>query len=550
MYFLGTSLLSLVYGSGYINAQSTEYAVISINPEEMYQTVEGFGASLAFYENWLTAHPKKNEIYDAIFGELSLDILRVRNAYSYDPGMVGRVSEFAQAAENSLGKPIAILSTSWGPPGYLKSNNDRKNGGTLKYSMGENGVEFDYAGFAGWWSKSLDEYNAHGIYPTYISIQNEPDWAASWETCLLQPAEKVDAADTIAGYNKALDAVYDTVMKREIRPKFLGPETVGIGYNAVENYVNALEISKLYGIAHHLYHGVDENDPYSTTDMSKVGNFHPEIPHFQSEYSLGDWFSLAGLMYKSFHDEKVVAYLYWDLIWDGGGLVSLDFPWDQSQWTDPQKGYTKSREFYVFKQFSAFIHPGWKQIGSSMTGTNGRALAFCNSGRDSAVLVVINRSSTDSISIHASFSGYSIYESLVFRTSESENCEYQGGLSDSIFVLTPRSVATVEMKITEIIAGIGSGNSALVSDGIICKSLYPNPFSQSAILQFHLKEHQQIWLTILDSQGRIIRKSRLGDYTTGDHTLVIDRAGIPDGIYFYRLENSQGRSGIGKFILQ
>jgi glucuronoarabinoxylan endo-1,4-beta-xylanase len=293
--------------------------------------MEGFGASLAYYENWLTAHPKKAEIYEAIFAELSLDILRVRNAHDYDSGMIDRVTEFAQAAESSLGKPIAILSSSWGPPGYLKSNNDRKNGGTLKFTESGNGIEFDYAGFAHWWNSSLDEYNSHGIYPTYISIQNEPDWAASWETCLLRPAETVNAADTIAGYNKALDAVYDTLMQRELKPKILGPECSGIGYNSVENFVNALDVSKIYGIAHHLYNGVDENDPWSSLNFTKVGDYHPEISHFQTEYSLGDWFSLAGLIYKSLHDENAVAYLYWDLIWDGDGLVSLDFPWDPSR---------------------------------------------------------------------------------------------------------------------------------------------------------------------------------------------------------------------------
>ncbi len=55
----------------------------------------GFGAALAYYESWLNAHPRKSEVYELIFGELSLDILRVRNAYGYDPEMVGRVKEGA-----------------------------------------------------------------------------------------------------------------------------------------------------------------------------------------------------------------------------------------------------------------------------------------------------------------------------------------------------------------------------------------------------------------------------------------------------------------------
>ena len=139
----------------------------------------------------------------------------------------------------------------------------------------------------------------------------------------------------MAGYNKALDAVYDTLITRSRRPLILGPETVGIGYNNVEDYVNALDLSKLDGISHHLYHGVDENNPYASTDFSKVGDFHPEIPHFQTEYSRGDWFALAGLMYKSFFDEQVVAYLYWDLIWNEGGLVQLDNPEIMLDQADP-----------------------------------------------------------------------------------------------------------------------------------------------------------------------------------------------------------------------
>ena len=67
---------------------------VNINPEERFQTFTGFGASLAYYENWLTAHPNKNEIYETVFGELSLDILRVRNSHGYDAGMMNRVQEF------------------------------------------------------------------------------------------------------------------------------------------------------------------------------------------------------------------------------------------------------------------------------------------------------------------------------------------------------------------------------------------------------------------------------------------------------------------------
>ncbi|HYW96759.1 MAG TPA: hypothetical protein VE870_14280, partial [Bacteroidales bacterium] len=254
-----TVISFIIFSNTHLHGES--FDTITINPSTTYQSIVGFGGSLAYYENWVTAHPNKSQIYQALFGELGLDILRLRNAYDYDPGMIDRAAEFVQAAETVRGTPVSVLTTSWGPPGYLKSNGSRSNGGTLKYSVVDGKVEFDYAGFAHWWNKALDEYNANGIYPNYIGIQNEPDWSASYESCRMNPSETF-TSDTIAGYNKALNAVYDTIQTRSAVPKIIGPETIGIGYNSVENYSDKMDLSRIYAIAHHLYHGVDENDPY------------------------------------------------------------------------------------------------------------------------------------------------------------------------------------------------------------------------------------------------------------------------------------------------
>ncbi|MBN2348528.1 MAG: T9SS type A sorting domain-containing protein [Bacteroidales bacterium] len=524
-----------------IYAQTIENEVL-ISPIIQFQTVEGFGASLAFYENWLIAHPNKKEIYEAIFGELSLDILRIRNAYDYDAEMIVRVGEFIQEAEASLGYPIKILSTSWGPPAYLKSNNDSKNGGTLKYSIPGTEVEFDYSGFAAWWEGALNEYNSNGIYPTYISIQNEPDFSASWESCLFNPEEKITSTDTIAGYNKALEAVYNMVEGRAFKPKLLSPESIGVGYNTVENYINQLNTSYIYGIAHHLYHGVDENDPWSSTDIAKVGNLHPEIPHFQTEFNRGDWFSLAGLIYKSFHDEQVVAYLYWDLIWDGSGLVNLEFPWDNSGWTSA-KGYIKSKEFYAFKQFSAFIHPGWKRIGAYIDNNNIEVLAFLNSTEDSTSLVFINRSDVDSPSVIISIPGYTIDEAFVYRTSVDENCFYIGALNNSEVVLPSHSITTIEMSILE-----GNTNVA-INKTRAANSIYPNPFSESATIRFSFKQCSKAFITVFDYQGRIMRKQNIGQVTTENQEFVVYRNGLDPGLYIYKIETVLGESTNGYFII-
>ena len=428
-----------------LHAQS--FDTITADPALSYQTITGFGGSLAYYEGWVTAHPSKSLIYQALFGELGLDILRVRNAHDYDPGMIDRVAEFVQAAETVRGKPISLLSTSWGPPAYLKSNNSRSNGGTLKYTVTGGKVEFDYAGFAHWWNASLDAYNDRGIFPDYISIQNEPDWTASYESCRLNPTATVNFNDTIAGYDKALAVVYDTVHTRTVVPAIIGPETIGIGYNAVENYGNMMDLSRITVIAHHLYHGVDENNPYASTNFKKVGDYHPEIPHFQSEYSRGDWWSVAGMLYMSLAVENVTAYLYWDLAWDGGGLISLQFPWDRSRWTNPY-GFTRTKEFYAFKHYSAFIHPGWKRIDASASGQNAAVSAFISPGEDSATMVVINRSTDGDLIFKPLISGYSIDSAKVYLTSSTANCQFMGDKKDALVSLPPKSIATVSMRVS------------------------------------------------------------------------------------------------------
>jgi hypothetical protein len=92
------------------------------------QTVQGFGASLAFYANWLTAHPNKQEIYSALFDRdngLGLSMLRVANWFRYqsNPNFDPDAAEFVRAAGSIRnGSPIPILMSSWSPPKSLKSN--------------------------------------------------------------------------------------------------------------------------------------------------------------------------------------------------------------------------------------------------------------------------------------------------------------------------------------------------------------------------------------------------------------------------------------------
>ncbi len=162
------------------------------------------------------------------------------------------------------------------------------------------------------------------------------------------------------------------------------------------------------------------------------------------------------MLYMSLAVENVTAYLYWDLAWDGGGLISLQFPWDRSRWTNPY-GFTRTKEFYAFKHYSAFIHPGWKRIDTSTSGQNTAVSAFISPGEDSATMVVINRSTDEDLIFKPLIAGYSLDSAKVYITSATSNCQFMGDEKDALVSLPPKSIATVSMRLSP-----ASGSGTLI----------------------------------------------------------------------------------------
>lgn len=65
--------------------------------------------------------------------------------------------------------------------------------------------------------------------------------------------------------------------------------------------------------------------------------------------------------------------------------------------------------------------------------------------------------------------------------------------------------------------------------------VYPNPFNSRAQIQFDLPQRSQVLLTLFDLSGRRVTDLADGFYEPGRHTVAIDAAGLPTGLYFTRL---------------
>jgi len=402
-----------------------------------HQKIEGFGAALAFYENWVTEHPSKEEMYRLAFQDLGLDWLRIRNDFKYTNNYAEYSKEFVDKAKFWRGDSIRILMCGWSPPADLKSNNDVNNG-TLKKD--ENGFVYDQ--FANYWKEALLAYHKAGIYPDWLSIQNEPDWLTDkWETCKFTPSE----TDQYPGYDKAFAEVMNKFEGIEPKPRMLGSEMLGIGNNQFYAYNSSLkDNSDLHAYAYHLYNGGDPEKPDSYNaalqnikkDFSNKPNVMTEFEHRKA-----DWYKTSWLMNNLLTEANVSAYFYWDLIWPNAGLIDIDNPFDKGGWRNA-KGFRQTDHYYAFKHYSKFIDAGDVRVDHKHSNEFLRGSAYV-SDDGNLTIVIVNPTETEIVSA-IQIPDFKMSSSEVIQSISGNFFVNLGSVSqDNHMVLPPESVTTI-----------------------------------------------------------------------------------------------------------
>jgi glucuronoarabinoxylan endo-1,4-beta-xylanase len=389
-----------------------------IDANKRYQKIEGLGASGAFRTMEFVQHKQKAELYKLLFKELGLDIFRIRNIYDINQPDFDSTVEIANGGKAALGGNLKIMISSWTPPARLKGNGSLI-GGTLAKKDGK----FVYDEFAQWWADSLAAYSKAGVKANYITIQNEPDWEAPYDSCVFDPTEDTNRA----GYNVALEAVWQKLNTEmgAAMPKMLDPETMGFSH--VESYIEKLDSSRIYGFAHHLYDcsGCAENPDRYIPKMVRFKKFnsqHGNKPLFQTEFEddPNTWtgaMNTAVLMHNSLTVENLASYLYWDLFWGPeSGLVSINDP----------NSYTIKPVYYAFKQYSAFTDSGWQRVEASTDNSGLRISAYISPDNRKLTVVLINTTAGTGITLNCAFKGFSASKGEVYRSSEKEKCVHTG----------------------------------------------------------------------------------------------------------------------------
>lgn len=427
---------------------------VSVNVEQRFQTLVGFGASQVYYVDWITLNPNKGEIYDVIFRDLGLDVLRVGNWYQardmQDPQIQNTI-ELVQRAQQSLERFPEILMTSWSPPAELKSNGELANGGTLVQRNGG----YVYGEFGDWWLESVVAYRAAGVPVTYVGIQNEPDFTAAYDSARFSPGE-----GQFAGYGQALAAVRQRLSSVDSPPALIGPEVIGLNVANISNYLQNLDGGDLDAVAHHLYSGGDPNAPDSynggMAQMAGVAAGKPIImSEFAPEAQGPQFFETAWLIHNALSVEGVSSYLYWALGWrnrEGNqpvdpGLVTLEDPRPGAPAFSTEKGYTINPTYYAVKHFSRWLDAGHQRVGASSSANGLRASAYIapEGGR---VTVVLLNTDVQAHTVSLQTPGFVASSSSAFRTAgDVEQTAALGALGIQNAVTLPsRSVVTVVIE--------------------------------------------------------------------------------------------------------
>lgn len=430
---------------------------VTINATNFFQTIEGLGGAICFYNGWFTAHPYKEEIYSNAFAGLNLSMLRLGNWFRYQgtTNFDTDAREFVAKARNYLGRPVPVYMSSWSPPAFLKSNGQVGNGGTLITNA--DGT-FAYAQFAQYWQDALLAYGSNGVSPTWISIQNEPDFVAGYDSCILRPNEGVVNGTNYASYSKALDAVFNQLTNMPAPPKLLAPEVVHISYNDLVSYAATMNPNSFYGVAHHLYgDGNTASGDSFLPAISSATNVFPNKPRFMTEY--GDVFDMiecANLIHNSLVVESVSGYNHWNLLWPGtsGGLIQIENPFAaQSTWTNAppgtptqSHGWWYSPSYWSMKHFSYFIQPGYRRVGATDNDSNVRGSAYLSPDGLRLVLVMINTNAVTSAALDLNAANFPFVESGVYQTSNTNYYFKPLGQAGSQLSLPPRSLTTVVLE--------------------------------------------------------------------------------------------------------
>ncbi len=327
----------------------------TVNWSNVNQRIDGFGGGVVFLDGGLD--PMTTANMNSLYGtnnasQLGLTLLRVR----IDP--TTNWTTAIQDGQKAVAHGAGVLATPWTPPAWMKDSGQLTNGGSV--------IPTNYAAYASYLKMFAAAFLAsNGVPLRAISIQNEPDFTATYESCRWNSSQFLAFFQTNLGTFTNLNIVM--------------PESESFTQSISDPTLNdSSAVTNVSIVAGHLYGNAPIVDYHNAHNHG--------IPTWMTEYLVNDQtINTAIDTAKQIHDCLTVgnmsAYIWWKCIGDANGLLNA-------------AGAPQYRGF-VMAQFSRFVRPGYFRIGVTSDITPVSAYQDTNSG--SFAIVAINTNAATSV---------------------------------------------------------------------------------------------------------------------------------------------------------
>jgi glucosylceramidase len=285
---------------------------------------------------------------------------------------------FIKAAQAVAKQVLKLLVSPWSPPAWMKSNGDMNNGGYLL-------PQFRRA-WALCYVRFIQAYEAEGVPIWGVSVQNEPEAAQRWDSC-----------------------IYTAEQERDFVRDFLGPELEAAGLSRIKIviwdhnrdqlvrrasvvYADPEAAKYVWGAGFHWY---GENhfeqvqlthDAWPDKQLLFTESCQEGGPH-NGEWAVGERYARSII---NDLNRWTVGWIDWNLLLDEtggpnhvGNLCSAPILVDR-----PNDSLLHQSAYYYLGHFARFIKPGARRLLCSASKQDLESTAFFNPDGSVAVVVM------------------------------------------------------------------------------------------------------------------------------------------------------------------
>lgn len=391
--------------------------VCTIDWTDVYQRIDGFGASCAFSgQVWSDADA---DLFFSTDSGIGLSLLRNR----IQPDGTASASEIG-LMQKAQARGALVWSAPWTPPAAFKDNNSTIGGSFVSAHFQA------YADQLAGYVATMKETYGVNIYA--VSVQNEPNFSATYESCVWTAQQIHDFVPYLSGSLSS----HNVGTTRILLPE-------GVHWDSdTDLYLPALNdpaVAPAIGIvADHNYDGAD-----AATGSTEVPS---AIPHagkalWETEVMTTDGFdgAIANALYwaRRLHlfvtAAQVNAWHYWWLV-----------PYANDNEALEGMGGVPTKRMYVLGQYSRFVRPGYYRIGVANAGS-GLVSAYKDPVSGKFAIVAVNPTPSP-VALTVNLAHFTAGSVTPWVTSETQSLAVQPpipvGNSSFTAVLAPNSVAT------------------------------------------------------------------------------------------------------------